>query len=74
MMMLKCNNEECGKVAPRDKTWRKSRVIVGSDICKECFEIEVEALGLAPSEEEEEEKEEGDEREGMKKETAANNG
>ena len=52
--MLKCINEECGKVAPRDKTWRKSRVIVGSDICKECFEIEVEALGLAPSEEEEE--------------------
>lgn len=72
--MLKCINEECGKVAPRDKTWRKSRVIVGSDICKECFEIEVEALGLAPSEEEEEEKEEGEEREGMKKETAANNG
>ena len=49
IMLVTCINEECGKVAPRDKSWRKSKVIENADICKECFEKEMEALGMRES-------------------------
>ena len=42
--LLKCINEECGKIAPRDASWRKSKVILNADICKKCFDEEVRAL------------------------------
>jgi len=62
IMLVTCINEECGKVAPRDKSWGKSKVIENADICKECFEKEMEALGMQSYEEHEEmgREEEGD--------------
>ena len=44
LFLLKCINEECGKIAPRDASWRKSKVILNADICKKCFDEEVRAL------------------------------
>ena len=44
LLLLKCINEECGKIAPRDASWRKSKVVLDADICKKCFDEEVRAL------------------------------
>ena len=44
LFLLKCINEECGKIAPRDPSWRKSKVILNADICKKCFDEEMRAL------------------------------
>jgi|MDTC01.2.fsa_nt_gb RNA polymerase subunit RPABC4/transcription elongation factor Spt4 len=64
IVLVTCINEECGKVAPRDKSWRKSKVIENADICKECFEKEMEALGMQSYDEEHDEEEMGREEEG----------
>ena len=63
LLLLKCINEECGKIAPRDASWRKSKVVLNADICKKCFDEEVRALRLDDDsddldEDEEERKEE----------------